>query len=158
MAAQLPLPQVSGGVWQLSQHDVECLALGAGILGCGGGGDPHLGMLQAMRLLREGREIRVVNPCSVEASEMGLVCGVGYIGAPLVAEEKLVGEGEVLLALTRLRQALAGGVGTGGSEGEVRTTEKKYEYPGTTPFPVELADEDDLKKISLEDVPLVSVL
>ncbi len=51
------------GEWLLMPNDVECLAVGAGILGCGGGGDPNIGRVMALRLLREDKEIRVVNPC-----------------------------------------------------------------------------------------------
>ena len=171
-AANLPLPQVSDATWVLSEHDVECLVIGAGILGCGGGGDPQYGRLQALKLLREGKEIKVVNPCRVEPSSMGLVCGVAYMGAPLAIEEKLVGEGDVVLALRRVQQVLAAGGGGGvceeggcdggeggcdGVGGKVKVTEKTCDYFGATSFPVTLADEDDLKKVSLENVPLVSV-
>jgi len=49
-------------VWVLNSHDVECLAIGAGILGCGGGGDPNIGQQMALRFLKEGKEIKIVNP------------------------------------------------------------------------------------------------
>ena len=62
-AANLPSPNVEEGVWKLSAHDIECLALGAGILGCGGGGDPNQGKLLGLRKLEEGKEITVINPC-----------------------------------------------------------------------------------------------
>ena len=51
------------GVWILSEHDVICLATGAGILGCGGGGSPYHGQLQALQLIKEGKNIKIVNPC-----------------------------------------------------------------------------------------------
>ena len=62
-AANLPPPQVSNGEWVLSEHDVECLALGAGILGCGGGGDPNNGRLRALKMLKEGKMVKILNPC-----------------------------------------------------------------------------------------------
>ena len=52
----------SAGEWVLSVHDVECLCTGAGILGCGGGGNPYLGELLAKKEISEGKEIKVVNP------------------------------------------------------------------------------------------------
>ena len=64
----LPLPlsntmhMCSGGVWLLSGHDVECVAVGAGLLGCGGGGDPNTGRLLARQQLDAGKTIKVVNP------------------------------------------------------------------------------------------------
>ena len=63
-AAGLSAPLVTeGGEWELSEHDVECLAIGAGILGCGGGGDPHGGRLRALRKLQTGKKIKIINPC-----------------------------------------------------------------------------------------------
>lgn len=52
----------SSGEWVLTAHDVECLCTGAGILGCGGGGSPFIGGLLAKKEIREGKEIKVVNP------------------------------------------------------------------------------------------------
>lgn len=72
MAANLPLPQLIGAgseagcgpsEWVLSVHDLECLAVGAGILGCGGGGDPNNGRLRAIQMLEEGKEVTLLNPC-----------------------------------------------------------------------------------------------
>ena len=89
---------------------------------------------------------------------MGLVCGVGFMGAPIILVEKLVGGQETALAFTRLRQAIASGAweeggGKVGTE-QVRVTEKKCVY-GEDAFPTYLADSEDLSKQSLENVPLV---
>ena len=51
------------GEWELSEKDVECLAIGAGILGCGGGGDPPGGRLRALQQLNKGKKIKILNPC-----------------------------------------------------------------------------------------------
>lgn len=63
--AGLPPARVTegGGEWELSEKDVECLAIGAGILGCGGGGDPHAGRLRALQQLDKGKKIKIINPC-----------------------------------------------------------------------------------------------
>ena len=50
------------GAWVLSERDVECIAIGAGILGCGGGGSPHIGKLRTLRSIRQGKVIRVMTP------------------------------------------------------------------------------------------------
>ena len=50
------------GVWVLTSHDVECLAIGTGILGSGGGGDPNFGRLLALQLLKQGKELKIFNP------------------------------------------------------------------------------------------------
>ena len=71
-AANLPPPKLLGeecegkcgpSEWVLSVHDVECLAIGAGILGSGGGGDPKIGRLRAIRMLEDGKEVKILNPC-----------------------------------------------------------------------------------------------
>lgn len=50
------------GDWILSRFDVECITIGAGIMGCGGGGSPYLGRLRALELIRKNKEIRVIHP------------------------------------------------------------------------------------------------
>ena len=50
------------GDWLLNEFDIECIAIGAGIMGCGGGGSPYLGRLKALELLKAGKEIRVIHP------------------------------------------------------------------------------------------------
>ena len=50
------------GDWILNKFDIECIAIGAGIMGCGGGGSPYIGRLRALELLKNGKEIRVIHP------------------------------------------------------------------------------------------------
>lgn len=50
------------GEWIVSEFDVECMAIGAGILGCGGGGSPYIGKLRIQQLIKSGKEIRVMHP------------------------------------------------------------------------------------------------
>lgn len=50
------------GEWILSPLDIECISIGAGILGCGGGGDPNVGRVIALRLQEQGKEIKIQNP------------------------------------------------------------------------------------------------
>ena len=62
-AAKLPPPKVSGAEWILSEHDIKCIAAGAGILASGGGGDPNYGYDKAKQILDKGMTIKIVNPC-----------------------------------------------------------------------------------------------
>ena len=57
-----PFVEESTGAWVLNEHDVECIATGAGILGCGGGGSPYLSKLRAKSTLKSGKDMRVIHP------------------------------------------------------------------------------------------------
>lgn len=57
-----PCIDPSSGDWILNEFDIECIAVGAGIMGCGGGGSPYLGRLKALQLIKAGKEMRVTHP------------------------------------------------------------------------------------------------
>ena len=46
----------------MSATDIECISIGAGILGCGGGGDPNIGRVMALRMKEQDKEIKIMNP------------------------------------------------------------------------------------------------
>lgn len=82
------------GEWLLTEFDVECISIGAGILGSGGGGSPYIGKLRAQKCLKDGKKIRVVSPLRLMENadnKNDLVVIVAAMGAPLIAEEKLFG-------------------------------------------------------------------
>lgn len=85
---------------QITVDDLERLAIGAGILGTGGGGNPYLGKVHAALLLREGGTIAVVPP--EEVPDDALVTSVGFMGAPVVGVERVKRGDEPLLALRAL--------------------------------------------------------
>ncbi|XP_061176175.1 uncharacterized protein LOC133185129 [Saccostrea echinata] len=85
----------TAGEWILNEFDVECITIGAGILGSGGGGSPYIGKLRALNSLREGKQIKIVNPLKIMENaddRNDLVVIVASMGAPLIAEEKLLGK------------------------------------------------------------------
>ena len=45
--------------WQSSEDDVRAIALGCGVLGCGGGGNTMLGEFRALSQLRRGKSNKV---------------------------------------------------------------------------------------------------
>lgn len=49
------------GEWILNEWDIECISIGAGILGCGGGGSPYIGRLRAKNAIKNGKKIRVID-------------------------------------------------------------------------------------------------
>ncbi len=77
-------------MWHILEDDLESIAIGAGILGTGGGGNPYIGMLRAKQMIKEHGPIKVLS--SDELSEDDKVICVGGIGAPTVGIEKLRGK------------------------------------------------------------------
>jgi DUF917 family protein len=90
--------------WQVTPDQLECLAIGAGILGTGGGGNPYLGKLIARKFLEEGGTIGVVS--LDEVPDDALVCTVGGMGSPTVTFERLLRANEALNAMRALEDHL----------------------------------------------------
>jgi DUF917 family protein len=81
---------------------LESLAVGAGILGTGGGGNPYLGMLEALQHLKAGRPIRVVP--IVELPVDAFTTTVGGIGSPTISIERIGRGAECLQAMRALER------------------------------------------------------
>ncbi len=64
----------------IDERTVSDLALGATLLGTGGGGDPRIGALMAQAAIREHGPVRVIAPEAV--GDDGVVVPVAMIGAP----------------------------------------------------------------------------
>jgi len=86
-ASRSPLPEWAAGGWTVTPADAEAIAIGAGILGTGGGGNPYLGKLQLVRYLEAGLEPVVADVSAVPDDAWG--CAIGGMGAPTVGLEKL---------------------------------------------------------------------
>ncbi len=71
----------------LDEQDISDLALGAGILGTGGGTHPYLEYLNLLKLHRAGRELQLIT--LDDLPEDALIAEVGYMGAPLATKERL---------------------------------------------------------------------
>jgi uncharacterized protein len=71
----------------ITLDDIEMLAVGAWILGTGGGGSPYLGLLNMRRLYAEGRRVELMSPLDLADSDR--VAVVSNMGAPLVGQERL---------------------------------------------------------------------
>ena len=89
--------------WVLTEQDLQDLAMGAGILGTGGGGNPYLGYLHVRELVRAGARITVVAASVLQDTD--LICPVGGIGAPTISIERLPNGGEYLGALRAVETA-----------------------------------------------------
>ncbi|KAK2547285.1 putative D-/L-hydantoinase subunit A [Acropora cervicornis] len=86
-----PYVDPATGDWILNKFDIECIAIGAGIMGCGGGGSPYLGRLRALELIKNKKEIRVVHPNRLGSTPelTGNVITPAFMGAPVILIEKL---------------------------------------------------------------------
>jgi DUF917 family protein len=71
----------------ITSDDIECLAVGAWILGTGGGGSPYLGLLNMRRLYAEGHRVELMSPFDLADDDR--VAIVSNMGAPLVGQERL---------------------------------------------------------------------
>jgi uncharacterized protein len=71
----------------ISPDDIECLAVGAWVLGTGGGGSPYLGLLNMRRLYTEGHRVALMSP--LDLADDDLVAVVSNMGAPLIGQERL---------------------------------------------------------------------
>ena len=74
-------------MWEVTESTLESIAIGAGILGTGGGGNPYIGQLRARQVIREKGPVTVLSPEELP-DEARVVC-VGGIGAPTVGIEKV---------------------------------------------------------------------
>ncbi|XP_052818306.1 uncharacterized protein LOC128244331 [Mya arenaria] len=106
IAIEEPYIDEESGEWILSEYDVACLEIGAGIMGCGGGLNPHIGKLIALQALRNGKKIRVVSPkrfLKTIDADKDLIVPLILMGAPLIYYEKLISGNETSGALQCLQ-------------------------------------------------------
>ncbi len=88
---------------QVTLNDTHAIAIGAGVLGTGGGGSTYLNRLRLNRELHaRGRPVPVIQADDVP--DDALVCAVGGMGAPTVSNEKLQ-EGHELMRAVRALEA-----------------------------------------------------
>ncbi len=91
--------------FELTAEDLDALAIGAWILGTGGGGDPYFSLLEARQHLAVGKRARVIDPLSLP--DEALVACVGQMGAPLVKQERLV-DGPVIASTVTMMEEYLG--------------------------------------------------
>jgi DUF917 family protein len=71
----------------LEADELEPLAIGAWILGAGGGGSPYHAYLNLRRLYESGVRVPLLDPSSL--ADDALVAVVSNMGAPIVGQERL---------------------------------------------------------------------
>jgi uncharacterized protein len=90
--------------WQFDPADVVPLALGAAVLGTGGGGDPYVGQLTLQREIERNGPPWVVDLADLD--DEALVVPVAMGGAPVVGLEKLLSDSFADVSVRRLEQYL----------------------------------------------------
>jgi len=85
--------------------DIEALAVGAWILGTGGGGSPYLGLLNMRRLYAEGYRVSLLSPLALADEDW--VAVVSNMGAPLVGQERLADSRNIARAV-EIQEGLLG--------------------------------------------------
>src|SRR5947207_8257199 len=88
----------------VSAAEIESLAIGAWILGTGGGGSPYLALLNMRKLYRQGAVCRLMDPMALGDDD--LVAVVSNMGAPLVGQERLADPRTVARAVTMMEEYL----------------------------------------------------
>jgi DUF917 family protein len=88
----------------IDAEDLEYVAIGATILGTGGGGDPFVGKLMAQQAIRECGPVTLL--AADEVDDDALVLPSAMMGAPTVMLEKIPEGGECLRALRAVERRL----------------------------------------------------
>jgi hypothetical protein len=84
----------------VTEHDLDDIAVGAAILGTGGGGDPHIGRLLAAQALRTHGPVRLVGLDRL--ADDATLLPVAMMGAPTVMLEKLPSSDQASTAIDAL--------------------------------------------------------
>src|SRR5204862_8107308 len=87
---------------EITASDIESLAIGAWILGTGGGGSPYLGLLNMRRLYAEGRRVSLMPPD--ELADDDWVAAVSNMGAPLVGQARLTDSRTIARAVALVQE------------------------------------------------------
>jgi DUF917 family protein len=82
--------------------EIESIAIGAWILGTGGGGSPYLALLNLRKLYAEGKVVSLMDPADL--ADLDRVAIVSNMGAPLVGQERLTDPANIARAVTMMEE------------------------------------------------------
>lgn len=88
----------------LTEESIDKIAIGAGVLGTGGGGDPYVGKLLAKQAIRKYGPVKLIS--IDELDDDALVVPVSGMGAPTITIEKLLSEIELTAPLEKMEELL----------------------------------------------------
>ena len=82
--------------------EIDPLAVGAWILGTGGGGSPYLAQLNLKKLYKDGKRVKLIDPQALDDGDA--VAVVSKMGAPLVGQERLVDPAHLARAMQLMEE------------------------------------------------------
>src|SRR5262249_4843500 len=88
----------------ISLDEIESIAIGAWILGTGGGGSPYLALLNLRKLYAEGKVVSLMDPADLGDDDR--VAVVSNMGAPLVGQERLTDSDTIARAVTMMEEVI----------------------------------------------------
>ncbi|MDI3534834.1 MAG: uncharacterized protein PWQ82_1199 [Thermosediminibacterales bacterium] len=88
----------------IDKDNIEDIALGAALLGTGGGGDPYVGKLMALQAIEEHGPVPLLDPEDVP--DDALIVPTAMMGAPTVLIEKIPSGEEIFRAFEGLKSYL----------------------------------------------------
>ncbi len=88
----------------LTEKNIEDIALGAAVLGTGGGGDPYIGMLMARQAIRQYGPVELYS--LDELSDDDLIVPTAMMGAPTVMLEKMPNGDDIVNAFNSVGKYL----------------------------------------------------
>lgn len=91
----------------IDEQAIDDIALGASVLGSGGGGDPYLGALIAKQAMSHWGPVHLWNINDIEDNAFFIPCSL--MGAPTVAIEKIISPAQVVRAFEMMETVLARG-------------------------------------------------
>ena len=89
---------------QITASQLDDIALGAAVLGTGGGGDPYIGKLMAKAAIDRNGPVTLLDPSEVD--DDALVIPAGMMGAPTVMVEKIPRGTEIITAFEAIQNFL----------------------------------------------------
>ncbi|MDQ0160444.1 DUF917 domain-containing protein [Alkalibacillus salilacus] len=89
----------------LGKQEIEDIAIGAALLGTGGGGDPYIGKLMALQAIEEHGPIKLLDP--EEVPDEAVIVPSAMMGAPTVMVEKIPSGEEAITAFESLKSNLS---------------------------------------------------
>src|SRR5580704_15060382 len=89
---------------RITMDDLEPFAIGAWILGTGGGGDPYHSLLEARMHWSAGKSVELIDPLTLDDDD--LIACVGQMGAPIAMQEKMCDGPVIARTITMMEEFL----------------------------------------------------